>query len=72
MGIIVTKENEKSSVISDRITADLRAKAVATDFVKQPDPSSARQKFKKTSKTSWFWIALVSLAVVSAAFIIIF
>lgn len=73
MGIIVNKNNDKDSMLNDRITAELRNKAnsskgATTDHV---EDSEYLKNFKKTGKFSWFWVSLVGLALVSLVLTVI-
>ena len=73
MGVIVHKETEKRTELNDRIAADLRARAKATD-VDDPDfveDSDYVRNLKKTGKFSWFWFVLVGLAMASIVLIVI-
>ena len=73
MGVIVTKENSKSTSLNDRISAELRSKAVATEFLNEDGSTvSTHKKTKKTAKFSWFWLVLIVLAVISGSFIVLF
>lgn len=68
MGVIVTKEDEQSSKLNDRITADLRKKAQATTRIMDPDlveGSEYTKSMKKTGRFAWVWIVLVVLAGIS-------
>lgn len=71
MGIIVNKENSNDK-ITERINADLRAKAANTarmgGDVSDPDFAEGSEyvkNFKKTSRFGWIWVVLVVLAVAS-------
>ena len=68
MGVIVTKEDEQSSKLNERITADLREKAQATTKIMDPDlveGSEYTKSMKKTGRFAWIWIILVILAGIS-------
>jgi len=72
MGVIVHKEAQKNSELNDKIAADLRARAKATevddpDFV---DDSDYLRNTKKTGKFSWIWFVLVGLALISLILIV--
>lgn len=74
MGIIVNKEDNKNNDLEQRISADLRAKAVAeapdgevTDFT---DGSDYIADTKKTGRFAWVWIILVILAIISLVIIL--
>lgn len=73
MGVIVNKENDKNNELSQRINADLRARAVVEkEDKKEPDfinDSEYVKDFQKTSKFGWVWIILIALAIVSLIFI---
>ena len=69
MGIIVNQEDNKNSDLEQRISADLRAKAVAeapdgevTDF--ETDSEYLRDT-KKTGRFTWVWVVLIVLAIIS-------
>ena len=69
MGIIVNKEDNKNSDLEQRISADLRAKAVAeapdgevTDF---ETDSEYLKGTKKTGRFTWVWVVLIVLAIIS-------
>lgn len=74
MGIIVTKDNDKTSDLDDRITADLRERAKQSardsdpDFVKD---SEYTKHLKKTGRFTWVWFVLIVLAVISLVIICI-
>lgn len=72
MGVIVTKENSKSTSLNDRISAELRSKAVATEFLNEDGTTALAKKTKKTTKFSWFWLVLIVLAIISGSFIVLF
>lgn len=73
MGIVVTKKDNDNE-LNQRITADLRARAMATadvddpDFVEDADYSAG---LKKTSRFGWIWIVLILLAIASVVFIVL-
>ena len=72
MGIIVNK-NENDNKLSQRITADLRARAMATSDIDAPDlveDSDYSATLKKTSRFGWVWIVLIVLAIASLIFIV--
>lgn len=73
MGIVVNKEDNKNQDLEERITADLRAKAVEavpdgelTDF---ENDSEYIRDTKRTGRFAWVWIILVVLAIVSLVII---
>ena len=73
MGIIVNKENNKNDDLEQRISADLRNKAVetfddgeVTDFT---DDSEYVRETKATGRFAWVWIVLVVLAIISLVII---
>lgn len=67
MGVIVNKKNDQDK-LSQRINADLRAKAMETTGVEgNADPDFAEdseyvKNMQKTSKFGWVWIVLIALA----------
>lgn len=74
MGIIVNKENDKNNELENRISADLRARAVAeapdgevTDF--ENDSEYVRET-KKTGRFAWVWAVLIVLAIISIVIIV--
>ena len=73
MGVIVHKETERKTELSDRIAADLRTRA---KLESQDDPdlvedSDYVRDYKKTGKFSWFWFVLIVGALISTVLIII-
>ena len=69
MGVIVNKETE----LTRRISADLRARAVAEEKSKDPDfaeDSEYVKDFKKTGSFGWVWFVLVALALISLIIIV--
>lgn len=73
MGIVVNKEDDKNQELEDRITADLRAKAVETvpdgektDF---ENDSEYIRDTKSTGRFAWVWIVLIVLAIISLVII---
>lgn len=72
MGVIVHKETERKTELSDRIAADLRARA---KMESQDDPdlvedSDYVRDYKKTGNFSWFWAVLIIGALISAVLIV--
>ena len=68
MGVIVNKENQQNDELSRRITADLRAKAVAAeeeDGVDMVEDARYLKDLQKTSRFGWVWIVLIVLAILS-------
>lgn len=73
MGIVVNKEDNKDNELEQRISADLRARAVAeapdgevTDF---ENDSEYIKETKKTGRFAWVWVVLIVLAIVSLVII---
>jgi len=73
MGIIVNKENNKNDDLEQRISADLRARAVETfddgemtDFVEEAEYV---EDTKATGRFAWVWIVLIVLAIISLVII---
>ena len=78
MGLIVTKDLEQNSDLTERINANLRARAEENSagggakrkVHKGDDPdlvedSDYTRDLKKTGKFSWIWIVLIVLAIIS-------
>ena len=69
MGIIVNKENQENDELSRRISADLRARAVAEGAdgkeVDLVEDARYLKDTKKTSRFGWIWIVLIILAILS-------
>ena len=73
MGIVVTKRDNDNE-LNQRITADLRARAMATSDIDSPDlveDSDYTGTLKKTSRFGWIWIVLILLALASIIFIVL-
>ena len=74
MGILV-KDNEERSKLQDRISADLRERAARTSGnegekdVDLVEDSAFIEGTKQSHSTAWFWITLVTLAVISLGII---
>lgn len=73
MGIIVNKENNKNDDLEQRISADLRARAVetfddgeVTDFA---EDSEYVEDTRTTGRFAWVWIVLIVLAIISLVII---
>ncbi len=72
MGVIVQKDQDKNSDLTQRITADLRNRARMQAKMSDPDlveDSDYTKDLKATSKFGWFWPVLIILAVISLIFI---
>ena len=75
MGILVEKENDRSS-LSERISADLRERTTSTSRQDPMSPdlvedSEYLENTTRTHRSGWFWIVLVVLALVALAIIFI-
>ena len=71
MGVIVSKENDRSSELSRRIDADLRTKMSETskamadkEDVDLAEDTDYVKDLKKTGKFGWVWILLVAFVLV--------
>ena len=71
MGVIVNKKEEQDE-LTQRINADLRAKALETAEIERDgsdvdlaEDAEYLKDLKKTGRFSWIWIVLVILAVIS-------
>ena len=78
MGVIVSKDQDQNSKLTERINADLRERAqrngsaggAGKDLKNKKDPdlvedSDYARDLKKTNKFSWIWAVLVVLALIS-------
>lgn len=68
MGVIVHKEQERNTELSERITADLRARAQRSSELSDPDLAEDVDyiaETKTTSRFGWIWFVLVGLALLS-------
>ena len=69
MGVILNTENQENDEISRRISADLRARALAEadggEDVDMVEDARYLKDLKKTSKFGWVWIVLIVLAILS-------
>jgi len=74
MGILV-QDTGKRTELQDRISSELREKAVASsqegDDVDMIEDSAYTKNLKKTSRFGWFWFALILCAVISVIVILI-
>ena len=72
MGVIVHKETERKTELSDRIAADLRnrAKMESQDDPDLVEDSDYVRDYKKTGNFSWVWVVLVIGALISAVLIV--
>ncbi|MBR3163923.1 hypothetical protein IKF15_01285 [Candidatus Saccharibacteria bacterium] len=75
MGILVENNNERTR-LTERISADLRERTTGTsrDDAAMPDlveDSEYLRNTKRTSRSSWFWIALVVLALIALGIILL-
>lgn len=73
MGVIVSKDDNQNSRLTERINADLREKAVrASAIAGDPDlveDSDYARDLRKTGRFSWIWIVLIVLALISLGII---
>ena len=75
MGIIVRKEQDKNVELSERIAADLRARAQQTTKISDPDLAEDVDYIKnlqKTSKFGWIWFVLLAVGLIFLVLIIAF
>lgn len=74
MGILV-EDNEERSKLQDRISADLRERAIRTSKgeaesdVDLVEDSALIEGTKASRGTAWFWIVLIVLALISLGII---
>lgn len=74
MGVIVHKEQDKNTDLSERIAADLRVRAQQTTKISDPDLAEDIEyvkNFKKTSKFGWIWFVLVASVLLFLILIIV-
>lgn len=75
MGVIVSKDRDRNSQLTDRINADLRERAVKTAKEgKDPDfaeDAEYMRDFKKTGHFGWIWAVLIVLAIASLVVIVV-
>ena len=76
MGIIVTKDENEKSELTQRIKADLaeRNRRTSKQEGKRKDPdfvedSNYTKGMKKTGRFTWMWFVLVGLALISVVII---
>ena len=75
MGVIVSKDRDQNSRLTERINADLRERAAKTaKDGKSPDlaeDSEYMRDFKKTGHFGWIWAVLIVLAIASLVVIVV-
>lgn len=75
MGVLVSKDTEVNSKLNQRISADLRTRAMQTDFTDDDsdgvEDSDYVKDLKKTSSHAWIWIVLILLAAASLVMMIV-
>ena len=75
MGVIVTKDEDDNTQLTERINADLRERMTRTAAVEgDPDyieDSDYLKELKSTGRFSWIWFVLIALAIASLIFIIL-
>ena len=75
MAIIMNKQAEKRSELTDRVTTSLKERErresgkAETDFV---EDSEYRKGLKKTGRFAWIWFVLILLAIISLIVIFLF
>jgi len=73
MAIIMNKEMEKRSELTDRVNANLREREAQTSRDAKTDFTEGYGKdMKKSGKFSWVWFLLILLAAVSLIVIFVF
>ncbi len=75
MGVIVTKDEDKNTQLTERINADLRERAQKSSL-SEGDPDFVNdaeylKELKSTGRFSWIWFVLIALAVASLIFIVL-
>lgn len=74
MGVIVHKDLDRRTELSDRISADLRERAKTADKAADPDlveDSDYTKDLKKTGKSSWIWFLLIAGALLMLFLVIL-
>lgn len=75
MGVIVSKDHDQNSRLTERINADLRERAVKTSkSAKDPDLAEDAdyvRDLKKTGRFGWIWAVLIVLAIASLVVIVV-
>ncbi|MBQ3306519.1 LPXTG cell wall anchor domain-containing protein [Candidatus Saccharibacteria bacterium] len=75
MGVIVSKDRDQNSRLTERINSDLRERAMkSSSDVKDPDlaeDSEYVRDFKKTGHFGWIWFVLIGLALISIVIIVV-
>lgn len=75
MAIIMNKETEKRTELTDRVTTSLRERAAQTsgkaetDFVEK---SEYGKELRKSGRFGWVWFVLILLAAISLIVIFLF
>ena len=73
MAIIMNREMEKRSELTDRVSANLREREAQTSREPKTDFAEGYGKdLKKSGKFSWVWFLLILLAAVSLIIIFMF
>lgn len=75
MGIMMNKNEDENNMLSRRINADLRSRAMESS-AEAEDPDFAEdaeylKDLKKTGKFGWVWAVLIVLALISLIIILI-
>ena len=75
MGVIVSKDRDQNSRLTERINSDLRERAMkSSSDVKDSDlaeDSEYVRDFKKTGHFGWIWFVLIGLALISIVIIVV-
>lgn len=75
MGVIVSKDRDQNSRLTERINSDLRERAArSSSDVKDPDlaeDSDYVRDLQKTSHFGWIWFVLIGLALISIVIIVV-
>lgn len=75
MGIIVNKETEKRTELSDRVATNLRERSAQTSGKAETDfvaGSEYGKDLRKTGRFGWIWFILILLAAISLIVIFLF
>ena len=76
MGVIVTKDEDENTTLTERINADLRERASRAAEIEGDGPDFAEdseyiKELKTTGRFTWIWFILIALAIAAVIFIIL-
>ena len=76
MGVIVTKDEDENTTLTERINSDLRERAVRSAKIEGNGPdfsedSEYLKELKSTGRFTWIWFILIALAIAAVIFIVL-